>query len=75
MSQPEDIVLLPMGDLGHNQVIGKIEQERHMGDRQEYTVMAAERRLVLQAGKKEDYPVGGDVRLAFDPDRMTVLPR
>ncbi len=75
ISRPEDIVLLPTGEAGLNQVSGRIERVSYLGDHLEYTIAAAGRSLVLPAAKKEPYPVGADVRLAFDPDRVTTLPQ
>ncbi len=45
-----------------------------MGDHLEYTISAAGRSLVLPATKKENYPVGSDIRLAFNPACVTMLP-
>jgi ABC-type Fe3+/spermidine/putrescine transport system ATPase subunit len=74
LSRPEDISLLPKGDTGPNQVAGKIERIVYMGDHLEYTISAAGRSLVLPATKKENYPVGSDIRLAFNPACVTMLP-
>ncbi len=74
LSRPEDIALLPMGNLEPNQVSGKIERITYMGDHLEYTIRAAGRSLVLPATKKENYPVGSDIRLAFNPACITILP-
>jgi ABC-type Fe3+/spermidine/putrescine transport system ATPase subunit len=75
LSRPEDIALLPMGETGPNQVIGRIEHVAYMGDHLEYTIAAAGRTLVLPAAKKDSYAVGTDVRLVFDPARITTLPQ
>jgi ABC-type Fe3+/spermidine/putrescine transport system ATPase subunit len=74
LSRPEDIVLLPMGDMEPNQVTGKVERITYMGDHLEYTISAAGRSLVLPATKKENYPVGTAIRLVFDPASITILP-
>lgn len=74
LSRPEDIALLPMGEMGPNEVTGKIERITYMGDHLEYTVSAAGRMLLLPATKKENYPVGSEIRLAFDPACITLLP-
>jgi ABC-type Fe3+/spermidine/putrescine transport system ATPase subunit len=74
LSRPEDIVLLPMGDMEPNQVTGKVERITYMGDHLEYTIIAAGRSLVLPATKKENYPVGSAIRLVFDPASITILP-
>lgn len=73
LSRPEDIILLPKGEIGPNQVSGKVERVAYMGDHFEYTIAAAGRTLVLPAPKKDPYSIGADVRLAFDPSRVTAL--
>ncbi len=75
LSRPEDITLLPMGDLGPNQVVGKVEHVAYMGDHLEYTVSAAGRTLILPASKKDSHPIGAEVRIAFDPACVTALPQ
>lgn len=75
LSRPEDIALLPMGEIAPNQVVGTIESVGYMGDHLEYTVAAAGRTLVLPATKKQRYPVGTDIRLVFDPTFVTTLPQ
>ncbi len=75
LSRPEDMTLLPMGELGPNQVAGNIERIAYMGDHLEYTIAAAGRSLTLPATKKESYPIGADIRLAFDPACVTTLPQ
>jgi ABC-type Fe3+/spermidine/putrescine transport system ATPase subunit len=79
LSRPEDITLLPMGEIlgeiAPNEVVGRIEQVAYMGDHLEYTIAAAGRTLVLPAAKKGPLAVGADVRLGFDPARITILPQ
>jgi len=75
LCRPEDITLLPVGEIGPNEVIGRIEHVAYMGDHLEYTIAAAGRTLVLPATKKEPHAVGADVRLAFDPAHITILPQ
>jgi ABC-type Fe3+/spermidine/putrescine transport system ATPase subunit len=75
LSRPEDIVLLPMGEVGPNQVVGKVEHVTYMGDHLEYTIAAAGRTLLLPAMKKDRYDIGADIRLAFDPACVTTLPQ
>jgi iron(III) transport system ATP-binding protein len=75
LSRPEDIALLPKGELAPNQVLGKIEHVAYMGDHLEYTIEAAGRTLVLPASKRDALAVGADVRLVFDPSRVTALPQ
>ncbi|MEE8307796.1 MAG: ABC transporter ATP-binding protein [Gammaproteobacteria bacterium] len=74
LTRPEDISLHPMGEVGPNQIAGKIEGITYMGDHLEYTIRAADRTLTLAASKKESFPVGAEIRLAFDPDSITILP-
>jgi len=73
LSRPEDVTLLPMGELGQNQVTATVEHVAYMGDHLEYTVMVAGRILILPASKRNPHPIGADVRLAFDPARVTAL--
>jgi iron(III) transport system ATP-binding protein len=75
LSRPEDVTLLSTGDIGRNEVAGRIEQVAYMGDHLEYTISVGGRTVVLAAAKKERQTIGADVRLAFDPARVTVLPR
>ena len=75
LSRPEDITLLPMGQLEPNEVKGRIEHVAYLGDHLEYTVIAAGRTVILPATKKQPYAIGADVRLAFDPVRITILPQ
>jgi ABC-type Fe3+/spermidine/putrescine transport system ATPase subunit len=75
LSRPEDIALLPAGELGPNQVSGQIERIAYMGHNLEYTISAAGRSLLLPATKKERYAVGADIRLAFDPACVTAVPQ
>jgi len=75
LSRPEDVTLLPMGAVEPNQVVGKVEHVAYMGDHLEYTIAAAGRTLVLPSSKKHSYPVGAEVRLGFDPARVTALPQ
>jgi ABC-type Fe3+/spermidine/putrescine transport system ATPase subunit len=74
LSRPEDIDILPAGDLSPNQLLAAVEEVAYLGDRFEYSVRAGERSFVLPAAKKTRYQAGSQVRLAFDPDRLTVLP-
>jgi hypothetical protein len=64
-----------MGEIGPNEILGRIEQVAHMGDHLEYKIAAAGRTLVLPATKKEPHAVGAGVRLAFDPACITILPQ
>jgi ABC-type Fe3+/spermidine/putrescine transport system ATPase subunit len=75
LSRPEDISLLPMGELAPNQVTGKVEDITYMGDHLEYTIEAAGRTLTVPASKRQKHAVGAGVRLVFDPERVTALPQ
>jgi ABC-type Fe3+/spermidine/putrescine transport system ATPase subunit len=73
LSRPEDIALLPMGEIEPNQVAATIQHVAYMGDHLEYTIMAAGRVLILPSSKRTPHAVGADVRLAFDPNCVTAL--
>jgi iron(III) transport system ATP-binding protein len=75
LSRPEDISLLPAGELAPNQVAGKVEHVAYMGDHLEYTIEAAGRTLLMPASKRDSYAIGAGVRLVFDPARVTALPQ
>ncbi|MGE5538185.1 MAG: ABC transporter ATP-binding protein [Gemmatimonas sp.] len=74
LSRPEEITLLPGGEVAPNQVRGTVAKIIYMGDHLEYTINAAGRSVTLPATKRETYPVGADIRLAFNPACITVLP-
>ncbi len=74
LSRPEDIDILPTGELCPNQVKAEVEEVAYLGDHLEYSVNAGGRSFVLSAGKKERFEAGSEIRLAFDPNRLTVLP-
>jgi ABC-type Fe3+/spermidine/putrescine transport system ATPase subunit len=74
LTRPEDISIYPMGEVGPNQITGKIDGITYMGDHLEYSILVADRTLMLAAGKKENYPIGAEIRLGFDPDNITILP-
>jgi iron(III) transport system ATP-binding protein len=75
LSRPEDVSLLPAGELAPNQVAGKVEHVAYMGDHLEYTIEAAGRTLLMPASKRDRYAIGAGVRLVFDPARVTALPQ
>ena len=75
ISRPEDIDILPMGDVSPNEVIAKVEEVVYVGDHFEFSVSAGGRSSVLLAGKKQRYSPGSKVRLVLDPNRLTVLPQ
>ena len=75
LSRPEDVSLLPMGEMVPNQVVGKVEHVAYMGDHLEYTIEAAGRTLILPASKRDSFTIGTGVRIVFDPARVTALPQ
>ncbi len=75
ISRPEDIEILPMGEVCPNQVVARVEEVAYLGDHLEYSVRAGGRSFIISAGKKKRYPPGSEIRLIFDPDRLTILPR
>ncbi len=74
LSRPEDIDLLPGGEVCANQIRAEVEMVAYLGDHLEYSVSVGGWSFVLAAGKKARYPVGAGIRLAFDPERITILP-
>ena len=74
LSRPEDVAILPAGEAAPNRVAAKVEEAAYLGDHFEYSVSSGGRSFVLSAGKRERFEVGSEVRLAFDPERFTVLP-
>ena len=74
VSRPEDIQILPIGPAAPNQLKATVNEVAYLGDRLEYTVGACGRTLVLMAGKRERHAAGAEIRLAFDPARLTLLP-
>ena len=72
MTRPEDIEILPPGELETNQIPVQIQQADYLGDHFEYHVQLAQVTFVLPASKKQRYSVGTQVRLNFDPDRLTL---
>jgi ABC-type Fe3+/spermidine/putrescine transport system ATPase subunit len=72
MTRPEDIDILPSGELETNQISAQIQQADYLGDHFEYHVQVAQITFVLPATKKQHYSVGTAVRLNFDPDRVTL---
>jgi iron(III) transport system ATP-binding protein len=74
LCRPEEVSLLPAGEIGANQVKGRIEHMTYMGDHLEYTIGASDRSILLTAPKKTVFPVGAEVRLQFDPDAVNIVP-
>jgi len=71
--RPEDIDILPMGAIEANQLVAKVEEVAYLGDHIEYSVSTGGRSFVLAAGKRDRHAVGCEIRLVFDPARLTVL--
>ena len=72
--RPEDLDLLPDGPLAGNQMAGRIKQVAYLGGHVEYEIMAGASRFVLAADKRKNFTVGGQVRIALDPERVRVQP-
>jgi iron(III) transport system ATP-binding protein len=72
VTRPEDIEILPGGELGDNQLAARIDQVAYLGDRFEYHVRACGVSFVLSAPKKQRYGPGAAVRLAVDPARLSL---
>jgi ABC-type Fe3+/spermidine/putrescine transport system ATPase subunit len=74
LTRPEDIEILPKGELEQNQVPAKIEQVAYLGDHFEYHLFAGGVSLVISAAKKQRYAAGSEVRLGVDSERVKVRP-
>jgi iron(III) transport system ATP-binding protein len=72
ITRPEDIEILPMADLAPNQVAAQIERVDYLGERFEYHVQVAKSSMVVSAPKKNRFALGSQVRLSFDPRRLTL---
>ena len=75
LTRPEDLEILPPGELGESQLVAMIEQVAYLGDRFEYHVRAGGAPFVLSASKKQRYGVGAVVRLTVDPSRLSLRSR
>jgi iron(III) transport system ATP-binding protein len=71
--RPEDIQILPGGPAEPNHIKATVNEVAYLGDRLEYTLGACGRTLVVFGGKQERYSAGAEIRLAFDPARLTLL--
>jgi ABC-type Fe3+/spermidine/putrescine transport system ATPase subunit len=71
-TRPEDIELLPGGELERNQVPGNIRQVAYLGDHFEYEIHAAGVLFILSAGKKQRHRPAEAVRLSIDPQRINI---
>jgi iron(III) transport system ATP-binding protein len=74
ISRPEDIAILPAGEVGLNQVVATVDEVAYLGDRFEYNVSAAGRCFLLSTAKKARFSPGSRVRLAIDPEQVNLLP-
>lgn len=74
LSRPEEVEILPAGDAAINQLACTVQAITYMGDHLEYTIDVGGHEVVLPAAKKQDFPVGSPVRLAFNPASVTLLP-
>ena len=73
-TRPEDLTLLPSGPLDDNQLVGCIEQVAYLGDHIEYTISAGGSAFAMSADKRKHFAVGCQVRVALDPEHVTVEP-
>jgi ABC-type Fe3+/spermidine/putrescine transport system ATPase subunit len=71
-TRPEDIEILPIGELLPYQTIATVEQVAYLGESFEYHVRASGVPFVLTAGKKHRYQAGDTIRLALDPARINL---
>jgi ABC-type Fe3+/spermidine/putrescine transport system ATPase subunit len=75
VTRPEDIEILPPGELSHNQLRATIEEVAYLGDHFEYQVQAGGNAFVLSATKRQKHSIGSEVRLGFDPETLSVRRR
>ncbi|HTM10838.1 MAG TPA: ABC transporter ATP-binding protein [Verrucomicrobiae bacterium] len=71
--RPEDVRILPGGPAEPTEVKARVNEVAYLGDHLEYTVGVCGRTVVVVAGKQDRYPAGAEIRLAFDPSRLTLL--
>jgi ABC-type Fe3+/spermidine/putrescine transport system ATPase subunit len=71
--RPEDVRILPDGTLETTEIKASVREIAYLGDHLEYTVDACGRSIVVLAGKAARYAPGTAIRLAFDPERLTLL--
>jgi len=69
-TRPEDIEILPNGELLPYQMVAMIDQVAYLGESFEYHVRASGVTFVLTVGKRHRYQAGDTIRLALDPDRI-----
>lgn len=73
-TRPEDLEILPYGDLLPYQMNATVDQVAYLGESFEYQVRAGGVPFVLTAGKKHRYQAGDTIRLALDPSRINIRP-
>jgi len=73
-TRPEDIEILPNGELQPYQLIATVDQVAYLGESFEYHVRANDVTFVLTAAKKHRYQAGDSLRLALDPARLNFRP-
>ena len=71
--RPEDVRILAAGPVAPTEITARVNEVAYLGDHLEYTVGACGRSIIVVAGKHERYPAGAEIRLAFDPARLTLL--
>src|SRR5258706_6264919 len=71
--RPEDVEILPAGEAEPSNLKARVNGVAYLGDHLEYTVGACGKSLVLFGGKHVRYSAGAEIRLAFDPARLTLL--
>jgi ABC-type Fe3+/spermidine/putrescine transport system ATPase subunit len=72
--RPEDLEILPDGEIEENQIAGRIEEVAYLGERLEYHVAACGVSFVVAAGKRQRYRSGDFIRLAISPERINLHP-
>jgi len=74
ISRPEDIEILPGGELHPNQVKARVQEVAYLGDHIEYSVTSGGHAFVLAGRKQQPHSVDSEIRLSFAPETITVLP-
>jgi iron(III) transport system ATP-binding protein len=70
--RPEDIEILPAGELSPIQIPAKVEEVSYLGDHFEYQLRVSDMTLVLPASKRQRYAVGSHVDLRLDPRKFQI---
>jgi iron(III) transport system ATP-binding protein len=74
LARPEDIEILPAGELRSNQIRAVIVDVAYLGDHLEYHIRVGGNTFVVPAAKRARRSPGGEVRLGFDPARLSIHP-